>query len=305
MKGPVLITGGSGLLGVNWAQKIRHERKTVLGMHNRFIELSGTESTQLELTDESRLFDQIRDLNPVLVIHTVALTNIELCERDQESALYINANLAANVAKVCTEIDCKLVFISTDQLFDGRQAFVSESCPVSPLNVYGKTKAVAEEKVLASNPQALIIRTNFFGWGPSYRQSFSDFIISNLRNSNPITLFDDVSYTPIIVDELVNCVHALIEANASGVFNVVGGEAITKYDFGMMLAEEFDLDKRFIEQGVLSEQSNMTQRPFDMSLSNKKLGGVLGTDIPSLRRQVSELRRKELDSGIQEILTLT
>ena len=78
------------------------------------------------------------------------------------------------LAQISLETGSKLIHISTDHLYDGTKDIYTEDDLVSPLNVYGKTKAQAENEVLSINPKALIVRTNFYGWGLSYRKSFSD-----------------------------------------------------------------------------------------------------------------------------------
>ena len=127
----------------------------------------------------------------------------------------------------------KMVHISTDHLFDGTNAFSHEETQLSPLNVYGKTKGEGEKAILSNNPDSLIIRTNFFGWGPAYKASFSDKILKSLESEKASNLFDDVIYTPISVKTLSEKFHLLIRQRRKGVFNVCSNERITKYQFGL------------------------------------------------------------------------
>ena len=104
-----------------------------------------------------------------------------------------------------------------DHLFAGKRAFYTETDIPEPLNVYARTKLLAEEWGTGKNAQALLVRTNFFGWGHRLRQSFSDWIYYNLRAHTPLTMFDDVFITPIIADRLAVHVHRLLALGASGI----------------------------------------------------------------------------------------
>jgi dTDP-4-dehydrorhamnose reductase len=153
-------------------------------------------------------------------------------------------------------------------------------------------------------PDALIIRTNFFGWGTGYRQSFSDIIIGALRRQRSITLFDDVYYTPILAESLVKAVHDLLERKGVGVFNVVSSQRLTKYRFGMLLAEAFDLDPAPIRCGSLSDFPGLVNRPRDMSLSNRKVCDFLGRDVGPITEQLNRLREHEQTGLASELSKL-
>jgi dTDP-4-dehydrorhamnose reductase len=184
----VLITGGSGLFAVNCAAALSERTDVVLGFHKKKIELTGINGVSIDLESLDNLRNSISKIKPTLIIHTVALTSVETCEANPFLAEYVNINLAANVALVTKENSIRFVFISTDQLFDGQKPIYSELDGANPINVYGRTKAKAEKEVLSVNENTLVIRTNFFGWGTSYRSSFSDLIISSLRNNKPVFL---------------------------------------------------------------------------------------------------------------------
>jgi dTDP-4-dehydrorhamnose reductase len=301
MKQRVLITGGSGLLALNWALAVKERFSITLGLHNRNVMVPEVQTQNIDLGSLGDLCRSLEVLEPHVVIHTAGLTSVELCESNPALAAHVNVLLATNVAKVCARLGIKLVHVSTDHLFSGLEALVDENHPVSPLNVYGKTKAEAENRVLESNPLALVIRTNFYGWGTSYRHSFSDLIFNALRAKTELTLFQDVFYTPILIGSVVSAVHDLLAIDASGVFNVVGDERISKYHFGLRLAEEFELDPRGISPGLLSARASHVRRPQDMSLSNHKVCSLLGRQIGGVQMHMASLHQQELNGHAQKI----
>ena len=301
MKTRTLITGGSGLLALNWASSLRDKYSITLGLHQQQVSLTGTSVVQLNLESLGRLIQQFEVIQPQIVIHTAGLTSVEKCESDPILARQLNVLLAINMAKVCAIFKVPFAHISTDHLFSGHNAFADEDLPISPINIYSSTKAEAELRVLEENPEALVIRTNFYGWGTSYRQSFSDFIIRTLRAEKELELFDDVFYTPIMAEVLAQTTHDLIALKASGIFNIVGGQRLSKFDFGLKLAKEFHLNEALIKATQISKQSLLVKRPLDMSLSNKKAVGFLGRDLGTIDDHLSRLRQQEENGMAMEL----
>lgn len=304
MREKVFITGGSGLLAINWALAIRNRFTVSLGLYDRPISLAGIEAQYISLESVNDLSSFFKIIRPQVVIHTAGLTSIEACEAKPDLARQVNVELSANVAKVCYNDGLKLVHISTDHLFSGTASLLDETAQTSPINVYGRTKAEAELRVLEEYPEALVVRTNFYGWGPSYRQSFSDTIIEHLRSGNEVNLFKDVFYTPILAQTLANVVHELINNRARGIYNVVGDERISKYEFGLKIAKQFKLDTNLIKPISMTDKLNLVKRPLDMSLSNNKVSHFLGRKLGGIDEHVFELYKQEQLGVAHEIQKL-
>lgn len=304
MTANVFITGGSGLLALGWALAIRDHYSVTLGLHERDISLAGVQTRQIDLESVSHLARTFETVQPQMVIHTAGFTNVNECEAKPDVAQHINVKLAANVAQACAKLGLPLVHVSTDHLFSGETPLVDETHPVAPKNVYGRTKAEAELRVLEAHSQALVMRTNFYGWGTSYRRSFSDVIIESLRAGKKLTLFQDVFYTPILVETAAHAMHDLIGLKASGIFHVVSDERISKYEFGLRIAREFDLDANLIKPGLITDQVSLVQRPCDMSLSNQKTCKLLGRKLGGVSEHIARLHQQEQNGLAQEIQKL-
>lgn len=304
MAASVFITGGSGLLALNWALAVRDSHAVFLGLHERQVSLSGVRTRQVDLESVDSLERAFDEDEAGIVVHTAGFTNVDECEAKPDLARHINVDLAANVAKVCAKLNLPLVHISTDHLFHGTEAMVTEDTPVAPVNVYGRTKAEAERQVLAAHPQALVMRTNFYGWGPGYRRSFSDVIIESLRSGKERSLFKDVFYTPILIETAANAAHDLVKLKANGIFHVVGDERISKYEFGLKIAKEFALDAALIKPGYLADQPSLIQRPNDMSLSNQKACKLLGRKLGGVSGHIARLHQQEQNGPAREVRQL-
>lgn len=295
MRTKVLFTGGSGLLALNWAAAVAGRYDVVLGLHSRKISVPGMVTEAIHLDDTEVLESDIERLNPGIVIHCAALTNVEECEADPSLADRVNVQLAERLATVCRKKNIRFVFISTDHVYSGKQSMRTEDEPVEVLNEYARSKASAEQAVMHIDSSALIIRTNFYGWGTDYRYSFSDFIISNLRKQLPVFLFEDVFYTPILIEELAHTVMELVEKKASGIFNVVGNERLSKYDFGKRVAEVFELDASLIRPDQFAQRKDLVARPFDLSLSNQKTSKLLNRKFAGVTEGIQRLKEQETD----------
>jgi dTDP-4-dehydrorhamnose reductase len=304
MKPKILLTGGSGLLALNWALEIQKYYSVTIGLHERDVFLPEIKSKWLELQSVEKLVQNFKLSQCELVIHTVGLTNVDVCEANPDLARHVNMELAVNVAKACAELGLPLVHISTDHLFSGKNQLVAEDHPVAPRNVYGQTKAEAEIRVLKAHPDSLVIRTNFYGWGPSYRRSFTDLIIDSLRLGKELVLFKDVFYTPILIEIMVKAVHELIKVKARGVYHVVGDDRISKYEFGLLIAEVFKYDKNLIKPGFVTDQRSMVQRPNDMSLSNQKTCELLSSNLGGVMEHIKKLQQQELLEPRQAIFNI-
>jgi dTDP-4-dehydrorhamnose reductase len=304
MKENILITGGSGLLALNWAATMREKFNINLGLHDRNVNFNDTKNIFLDLDSKEVLTKVFDELQPQLVIHAAGLTSVEECESKPALAKYINVDLTQNLAIVCAKLKIPMVHISSDHLFSGNESLMDEEFPVSPINVYAKTKVEAESYIQNTYPEALIIRTNFYAWGTSYRHSFSDMVINNLRAGKKVSLFKDIYYTPILVEPLVYTVHELVQRKVSGIFNVVGDDRVSKYDFGLKLAREFNLDNSLIDEGKIIDRPFLANRPHDMSLSNEKVTNFLGKKMGGIDQHIFKLKNQEENELAKELKAL-
>jgi dTDP-4-dehydrorhamnose reductase len=293
LKKKIFITGGSGLLAINWAIWGSSKYIIILGINKKIIKINGIKTIKVNFSTIEATELTLKKIEPDIIINTIGLTNVDYCEQEPSFSQIANETIPSYIAKISRKYKITLVHISTDHLFDGRYSLVSESQVPKPLNQYAKSKAKGEILVAKSCPKSLIIRTNFFGWGPIYRQSFSDFIIYNLRKKNKITLFQDIYFSPILIENLVLYIYELIERNLYGIFNIVSDERLSKYEFGVKIAKKFNLDVSLIEMGSIKDSNNLVTRPKDMSLSNKKLSKILNRPIGSIDDQIDLLFEQE------------
>lgn len=287
------------MLGVNWASSLNAKNLTFLGLHTRYISPSFASTLDLNTTSEECLLEQLDNLKPSVVINTIGLADVDLCEKDPCLAYRVNTSIPLTIAKVCHSLSIRFVHISTDHLYSGTTSFSTENEQPHPINTYAKTKLMADQLILSNNPNALIVRANFFGWGTSYRKSFSDYILDALNTGNNLRLPSNVYFTPILATTLARLTHRLIDAQAKGIYNISSDNRVSKYEFAMILAEIFGYKNPSVTPYIYSCFPDKAPRPLDMSLSNHKTHTELSYQLGSVEQQVDHLK-VEFHTGIRD-----
>lgn len=272
----VLISGGSGLFSSNACHLLSDIFDVSCVSRSVKSFLPNVSYHTSDLSIEENVNGLFKEVCPDLVINAAGMTSVEGCEDNFQVAIRSNVNIAVNFAKQSRLGDIPYIHLSTDHFSNSIKFNSTEDEIEIPKNNYAASKLEAERLVLRENSNAIIGRTNFFGWGHSKRGSFSDFIIKSLENDRELKLFHDVFYSPILVDHLIEDLLNLVLNGEKGIFNIVGSDSLTKYQFGKRLSNFFDFRNPSINLSLLKDQSNLTPRPYDMSLSRAKVDNALG-----------------------------
>jgi len=292
----ILITGGSGLLGTNLALRLGHSFETLILTNKRNIHVPFTQSMNSE-----KFFVKSDYFKPDLIINTVALTDVDFCEKNPELAFKTNVQYINHLTNICLDNQSKLIHISTDHLSDGLNPCIKENHKLKPINQYGKTKLLAENLILSKINSPIILRTNFFGWGTKYRKSFSDRIIENLSLNKKIYLFKDAFFSPISIRRLYEIILQLFRKNKNGVFNISSNDRMSKYNFGLKVCDYFNLKKKLIIPISINEAEDLVLRPRDTSLNNLKITKELEFDCGFVSDNINDLIY-DLNDGIKDEL---
>tara|TARA_Y100001968_G_scaffold192691_1_gene176561 strand:- start:58 stop:942 length:885 start_codon:yes stop_codon:yes gene_type:complete len=283
----VLITGGSGLLASLWANTRKDKDNLLFSIHSKPIHNNKFSGVHLNLRNPNEISKFLDENNIEILVNTIGYTNVDKAKDFEEKASIANIKIPTNLAIACSQSQVKLIHISTDHLYGHSNKFYTENDMVELLNIYAKTKYIGENSILEINHQSLICRTNFFGNGFASKPSFSDRIISSLKQNMPIELFQDVFFTPVIGSKLADYAHRLIEIDCFGVYNISSDNAVSKYQFGLFIANEFSFDSKLIKKGFINSRKDLAVRPTAMALSNRKasqaLGHTLGTVFEHIR----------------------
>lgn len=286
----ILITGASGLLGLNLAlsatgRKLNTELTRpyeVYGAtHHHLLHRAPFHVLQADLLVSDTLERLLDTLQPDWVIHCAALANLDDCEVDPDLAYKLNAELPGRLATLVAKGGARgktiqLVHISTDAVFDGARGGYTEEDDPNPLGVYAQTKLAGEIAVTVANPQAIVARVNLFGWSLMGSRSLAEFFFNNLSAGKRVMGFTDVFFCPLLVNDLAEVIFCMMEEKLSGLYHVVSREATSKYDFSLAVARKFGLDEKLITPTLVKNSDLKARRSPNLTLRTDKLATALG-----------------------------
>lgn len=269
----VLLTGASGFLGTYILAALRRQGRA----HALTLGRSPTDDLPLDLADIGDRRERIAELSPTHVIHAAAISSIDACFRDQDRARRVNVDSTEILAKAAAKVGARVLFFSTDQVFDGEGAPYAESSTRRPLHVYGQTKAAAEDALTAHLANAVILRTSLvFGPSPVRRRSPSDAVLDAEKAKRPIGLFVDELRSPVSARFVAAAVLELLESPFRGVLNLCGPEGMSRAEFGSEVARAAGIprDAAFRPVSRLSVAFS-EPRPRDLRLSTELLRATI------------------------------
>jgi len=276
----LLITGASGLLGINLTMEAMREHE-VIGVDRGKLKSAPFQMLNANFLQTGEINTLIDSINPDWVINCAALANLEECERHPDQAKILNADLPAELATACVKRNIKFTHLSTDAVFDGtRQGEYSEEDAPNPQGIYSQTKLAGEHAVQEVNPNAIIARVNFFGWSLGGRRSLGEFFVNNLSEGRNVNGFTDVIFCPMWVNHLSQTLIEMLEKDLHGLYHVVGAQAMSKYQFGVEVARKFGLRESLIEPQSVERSSLTAKRSHNLWLSIHKLSTDLGHAAP-------------------------
>lgn len=301
----LLVTGASGLLGLNLALDAVRQGYAVTGLVNAHrLKAIPFEVRATDLRDLAGLKAILDESRPDLVVHCAALANLEACEADPHQAEVINARLPGALAAETARRGIRLVHISTDAIFDGSVGDYKEDDEPNPLGVYASTKLGGEQAVLAADPQAIVARVNFYGWSLSGRRSLAEFFFSNLSAGRAVKGFTDVYFCPLLVNVLGQLLLKMADLGLSGVYHVVSRESLSKYEFGLRVARQFGLDESLIAPSSVLAGNLVARRAPNLRMNTSKLAMALGAPLPDLASGLQRFYEQFTEGYPQRLVSL-
>jgi dTDP-4-dehydrorhamnose reductase len=255
-------------------------------------------STGVDITDPTSLSIIKDDTEHEVVLHLAAKADVDGCELDKAageegSAYKINVLGAKNVADACKVSGKKMLYVSTDFVFDGsaKTAYVETDMP-HPINWYGMTKYKGEEMVKNSGVVYTILRIAYPYRNDAFalKKDFMHAIKERLANNQPVAAITDHNMTPTHIDDIAEATNAIIENNASGIYHIVGSQSLSPYDAAVLIAERFGYQQELISRTTRAEYfKGKAVRPFNLSLNNDKIK-QLGVTMRTFEKGLEDIQ---------------
>lgn len=281
----ILIIGANGFLGTNLLDLYEKEDSIYKNFYFSAADLEKTYINQtipfyyIDITKSADVIKKIVNISPDIVILNAAMTNVDQCETDKKLATKINTEGPKNVIDACKKIRAKLVFMSTDFVFDGtkRNGFYTENDSPNPLSHYAKTKYFAEKAIIDSNIDFLICRTAvLYGWS-KIKLNFITWVIKKLHQKEKISIVTNQINSPTFVRNLAQIILKLIEKGANGIYHTAGDDILNRYEIALNCAEIFNLNKNLIIPIEYFKQKAI--RPENAGLDITKLKSLIGSEL--------------------------
>lgn len=296
----IFLTGASGLLGGNIlrflgaradVEACAVQRSETFIIPDAFS--NGQTTLALDLASETAVWNVISQWRPDVIIHAAAMTEPAACEWQRDEATLQNVLVTRTLANLAEHFGARLIFISTDLVFDGEKGNYVETDLRRPLSFYGETKMTSEDYIAKTLEDYAILRTTIMlGYSPRGTRSLNERLMLDIANARVPTLFSDEYRSPISAETLAQIVleFALDEAReATGIFHAVGSERLSRYEIGKKIFERFGVPTERYRAATLDSVVSTPPRPRDCSLDNRKLLSVIKTRLPTMDEVIASL----------------
>lgn len=276
----ILITGVTGLLGTALIQENR-DNKVIKGIYigdykmpnNEFIDY-----TICDVTNIDKLFKNFQNDKIDCIIHAAGIANTDISEREPERAYVSNVTGTKNIIELVHLHRAKLVYISTNAVFDGKNPPYSEEDKPNPINQYGAIKLECESLIRKNLKNYLIIRPIImYGLNnENERKSFFIWVLEKLRNKERINIVNNVFENPLLSYQCADIIWKLIDKDALGIYHIAGRDVLSRYEAVKVTAKVFSLDATLINPVSSNFFPNIAPRPKNTSYRTAKIEGELG-----------------------------
>ena len=288
----LLVTGGSGLLGSNVAFLASTRFDTLITHNDHPVTIPNCKGVKMDLRDPRSIASVVSGFRPQVIVHTAALLPAKLCEENPALADEIHVKGVTSLCEAAKEADAKLIHISTDWIFDGLKNRYREEDEANPINEYGRTKLKGEKMVESSGLSACIIRSSLYGWNLRLNKfCYPEMVLDKLEKKERFQAPDDQFFAPILVTLLAEAIFEIYARDISGILNVTGSEACSRYHFCQTVAEVFGLSRDLILPVRITPEYFGVPIPKHQSLDVGKAQRLLKTKLPGIREGLMEMKR--------------
>ncbi len=267
-----MVIGASGQIGEHLVDTLKKGGKNVVATHHR----TSTPNSELldirKADDAQRLVEMAK---PDVVYLTAATTHVDFCEQNPAESYEVNVIGAKNIVAATNYVGARLVYFSSDYIFDGKSGPYSEDALPNPINEYGKQKLIAEHYIALFSRNHLIIRTTVvYGWerqGKNFVVRLLKTLEKNQEAPAPIDQIGNPTYAPNLAQASIE----LAESGAKGVFNLVGPELCSRYEFACEAAQAFNLPTKLIRPVTTDSLNQVALRPLKAGMKIEKAAAIL------------------------------
>jgi len=290
----ILISGASGLYGSKLTQIIPKTHQ-VYSAYYRIKPTLGT-LIRFDVSNKDQVEKAFEKINPEVVVHAAALTNVDKCETNKPLAWKVNVDGTRNMTEAAEKYNAFFLYLSTDYVFNGEKGSYIENDKPDPVNYYGLTKVKAEEIIQDMSGECCICRPSvIYGASPSAEKTnFALWLINKLRQDEQVKIVTDQWNSPTLDTNLAEMTWEIVQRRMTGVYHISGATSISRNDFAKAIASTFNLDSTLIMPSTSSDFSWIAKRPKDSSLNVEKAQKSLKKKPLTLEQALAQMRLEML-----------
>lgn len=293
----VLLTGATGFLGGRVLRDLAGNHQ-VFATHHGALEETASYITPVRWEASKGAPEVLLALfEPDVVVHLMALTRTEACAKNPEKARLLNTEVTARLGQAACYRGVRMVFASTDLVFDGAKGNYTEKDEPRPTSTYAQTKREAEQalqQIFRDHPELLtIFRVGLsYGWGDSAHTGPIGWLFHNAESGQPTDLFTDEFRTPLFQGDASRAILEAIEHQHAGLFHLGGPDRVDRYTLGMRIAERFGLDTRLIRKKSIRDYQGPEPRAADCSMVSAKFIETFGWAPVGIEEGLERMREE-------------
>ncbi|MDH5543568.1 MAG: SDR family oxidoreductase [Nitrospinota bacterium] len=267
----ILVTGVTGQIGSRVAGLLAGEHFIVAAVRKTGNHLPYAE-IKMELGDPASIHTAVRSAKPDAVIHAAAITSPETCNMDEKGCMKINLEGTRHLTEACGVNSARMIYLSTDLVFDGKGSLYTELDTPNPLSIYAESKLKGEEVVSEILVDHVIARTSIvFGRGAFSENGFTHWLTSNLSKGKRLELYTDQYRSHFYIGDCARAIAELLRKDSRGLYHLSSGKRESRYEFALKVAKRLSLDDTLLAPSKMEKHGDMAKRPKDCSLDNGKL----------------------------------
>jgi dTDP-4-dehydrorhamnose reductase len=302
----VLITGSNGLLGQKFVELLSNSQNYSMLLTSKHDSSVFQEEfltyQKLDITQKQKVLAAVDGFEPDLIVHTAAMTDVDRCETERETAWRTNVTGVENLIHAAKFSGTHIIHISSDYVFDGKSGPYIELDRPNPLGYYGRTKLASENLLHTSGISCTILRTMvLYGVGHRVKPNFALWVLKNLRAEKPVRVVDDQIGNPTLAEDVAYAILKVIELKRKGLYHVAGPDLMSRYEFALAVARTFGFNKKLITPVKTSAMKQASPRPLRSGFITLKAETDLDIKLAGVDHGLTVLKN-QLHSTMRQFL---
>lgn len=292
----IIITGASGLLGSALLYQLAPFYRCIGICHTHNITTPNAIIVNSDFRKKENIYKIVNEYAPDILIHCAAMTNVDLCEQDKDACFETNVTMTQMIVDAVNNSSkkTKIIYISTDFVYDGSKGAYTEKDDTCPVNYYGKTKYMGEKIIQTNDLPYIILRTSIYGSNIQPKWSFYEYVFHTLKQGNPVSLPEDCTTSMISTWDFAEKLYEILKKQwRDGIFNLCCCDYMSRYEFGKTIAQMNGYDEKLVRPIQDGQNIRIVPRPKKIHLNTEKIQKIFNISLPTMKESLKHTKEQE------------